>query len=93
MDRKESEGVDLDKREIIDRAKVFYRAVCKRDGVPLGGFKASTGWLYRFLKWKKIRNVRCTGESRSANEVAAKDFPDVFRGYHRGGWLSSRCHL
>ena len=77
---KESEGVDLDKKEIIDKAKVFYAAVCKRDGIIPGPFRASSGWLYRFLKRKNIRNVRNTGESRSANEVAATDFPDVFRG-------------
>ena len=79
-DQKENEGVDLDKRNIIDKARLFYKAVCRRDGVVLGGFKASTGWLYRFLKRKKIRNIRCTGESCSADDVVAKDFPDVLRG-------------
>ena len=86
VDRKESEGVDLDKRDIIDKTRRFYKAVCRRDRVVPGGFKASSGWLYRFLKRKKIHNVRCTGESRST-DVAAKDFPDVLRGIEEGG-----CH-
>ena len=52
-----------------------------------GDFKASTGWLYRFLKQKKICNVRCTGESHSTDDVAAKDFPDVLRGIiEEGGY-------
>ena len=33
VDIRESEGADLDKKEITDKAKVFYRALCKRDGV------------------------------------------------------------
>ena len=78
--RKDKEGVPLDKKEIMDKARLFYKAVCKREGVPLGNFKASNGWLYRFLKRKGIRNIKLTGESRSANEVAAKDFPDVLKG-------------
>ena len=87
VDRKESEGVDLDKRDIIDKARLFYKAVCTRDGVVPGGFKASTGWLYRFLKQKKIYNIRCTGESRSADAIAARDFPNVFRGtIEEGGY-------
>ena len=93
VDQKEIEGVDLNKRDIIDKARLFYKAVCRRDSVVLGGCKVSTGWLYRFLKWKKIRNIRCTGESRSAEDVAAKDFPDVLRGIIEGGWVSSRRHL
>ena len=31
------------------RLDFFYKAVCRRDGVILGGFKAFTGWLYWFL--------------------------------------------
>ena len=31
IDQKESEGVDLEKREIIDKARLFYKAVCRRD--------------------------------------------------------------
>ena len=39
------------------------------------------------LKRKKILYVRCTGESRSADDVAAKDFPDVLRGIvEEGGY-------
>ena len=53
VDHKESEGVDLDKRDIIDKAKLLYKAVCRRDRVVSGGFKANTGWLYWFLKRKK----------------------------------------
>ena len=85
VDRRESEGADLDKKEICDRAKVFYRAVCKRDGVAPYGFKASSGWLHRFLKRKKIRRKKNTGEVRSADDVAAKDFPAVFRGILEDG--------
>ena len=43
VDQKENEVVDLDKRDIIDKARLFYKAVCRRDGVVLGAFKASTG--------------------------------------------------
>ena len=85
VDRREREGADLDKKAIIDKAKLFYRAVCKRDGVSPAGFKASSGWLYRFLGRKKIRRMKNTGESRSADEVAANNFPTVFRGLVEDG--------
>ena len=88
LGRKESENVPVDKRQIKEQAMVFYKAICKREKVEAGSFRASHGWLYRFLKRKNIRNVRLTGETHSADEVAAKEFPGFLRalmeekGYH-----------
>ena len=66
INRKESEGVPLDKRAIMDRAKKFFECICRKQGKIPAGFKASTGWFYNFLKRKNIQNVRLTGESHSA---------------------------
>ena len=80
INRKETECVALDKRQIIDQAMVFYKAICRKAGKLPCGFKASTGWLYNFLKRKEIRNVTLTGEAHSADAVAAKEFPDILKG-------------
>ena len=49
--------------------------------------RLTLGGFIGFLSEKKIRNVRCTGESRSTDDVAAKDFPDVLRGIiEEGGY-------
>lgn len=88
INRKESEGVPLDKKSIMEQAKIFYVMICKKNGVAPSAFKASSGWLYRFLRRKGIRNVRLTGEGHSADEVAAQQFPEYLKeviqeeGYH-----------
>ena len=80
ISRKESEGVPLDKRAIMDQAKKIYECVCRRAGKIPAGFKASTACLYNFLERKGIRNVRLTGEIHSADELAASDFPQILEG-------------
>ncbi|XP_068246764.1 tigger transposable element-derived protein 1-like [Palaemon carinicauda] len=85
INRKESEGVDLDKMTIMDQAKSFYSLICKKHNVLPSGFKASTGWLYRFLERKGIRNLNMTGERNSADEIAAKEFPAILKGIIEDG--------
>ena len=80
ISRKESEGVPIDKRYIKEQAKLFYSVICKRNNEPAAGFSASNGWLCRFLKRKNVRHVRLTGESHSADELAAQNFPQILRG-------------
>lgn len=91
VNRKESEGVPLDKRAIIDQAKKFYAVICRKNGKLPCGFKASTGWLYNFLKRKKIRNVRLTGEGHSADEIAAREFPQILEGIISDGDYHPDC--
>ena len=85
ISRKESEGVPLDKRVIIDQAKKFFECICRKEGKIPSGFKASSGWLYNFLKRKGIRNVKLTGESHSADELAALAFPEILEGIMEDG--------
>ena len=88
INRKEAEGVGLDKKRIQDQAMIFYRGVCAKHGIPVGNFMASNGWLQGFLRRKNIRNMKLTGESHSADDVAAKEFPGILKtlmeekGYH-----------
>ena len=89
INRKESEGVPLDKKQIMSMARHLYSNICKKRKVPVGSFKASTGWLYQFLGHKEIRNVTLTGESASADQIAAENI----KGCHRGGRLPARANL
>ncbi|MEL7079620.1 MAG: hypothetical protein AAGM46_27430, partial [Cyanobacteria bacterium J06582_2] len=89
LSRKESEGVPVDKKQIKEKALVFYRAVCQKEGSDPSKFVALNEWLCRFLERKKVKNIRLTGEIHSADEVAAKEYPAAFRqlleekgGYH-----------
>ena len=91
ISRKEREGVPLDKKQIQDMAMTFYRSICHRQKVTPGTFKASTGWLYRFMGRKSIKNLKLTGEIASADQVAADNFPAVLRGIIEEGGYSPHC--
>lgn len=77
--RKEREGSAIDKLAIQEQAMSFYTVICRKSGSSLGNFRASTGWLYRFLQRKEIRNIKFTGESASADRDAASQFPAVLK--------------
>ena len=38
-------------------------------------FSASTGWMISFLKRRALHNIKIKGETASADELAAKEFP------------------
>ncbi|XP_053969040.1 tigger transposable element-derived protein 1-like [Anastrepha ludens] len=42
-------------------------------------FSASTGWMTGFLKRHALHNVKIKGETASADELAAKKFPEKLR--------------
>ncbi|CAM4587995.1 unnamed protein product [Caretta caretta] len=42
-------------------------------------FKASQGWLNSFRNCFNLKNVQTTGEAASANEEAAKDYPEPLK--------------
>ena len=87
INRKEGEGVAIDKKQIMNQARVFYKSICKKNRVLPFGFKASTGWLYRFLERKNIRRIKLTADVHSADEVAAKEFPSILKGIiEEGGY-------
>lgn len=79
INRKEREGSAIDKRAIQEQAMSFYTVICRKSGSSLGNFRASTGWLYRFLQRKEIRNIKFTGESASADRDAASQFPAILK--------------
>ena len=91
INRKESEGVPLDKRAIMDQAKKLCEVICRKSGKHPSGFKASSGWLYNFLKRKEIRNVQLTGEQHSADEIAAKEFTQILEGIISEGDYHPDC--
>ena len=42
-------------------------------------FSASTGWMTSFLKRHALHNIKIKGETASADELAAKEFPQKLR--------------
>ena len=42
-------------------------------------FSASTGWMTSFLKRHALHNIKIKGETASADELAAKEFPQELR--------------
>lgn len=75
INRKERESGSLDKCVIKEQAMCFYKVISRKSNSPLGKFKASMGWLCRFLEHKELRNLKFTGESASADVDAANNFP------------------
>ncbi|XP_068246164.1 tigger transposable element-derived protein 1-like isoform X1 [Palaemon carinicauda] len=88
ISKKEGKGVGLDNKTIIGQAKIFYTLICKKNNVSPFGFKASTGWLYRFLERKGICKHNMNGKKSSLDEVATKEFTSILKemiedgGYH-----------
>ena len=72
ISKKECEGVPLDKRQIMEMAKEFYLTICNNQKVQPSGFKASTGWLYRFLERKKIRKIVIDNEAQNLRDSVAR---------------------
>ncbi|KAK4319931.1 hypothetical protein Pmani_009171 [Petrolisthes manimaculis] len=85
---KESQSIPLTKKGIMDMARDFYLTICHAQRAKPGKFKASTGWLYRFLSRKDIRNINLTGEIASADSVAATNFPAILKDIiEEGGYV------
>lgn len=91
----------MDKREIRSQALKFYEVIYRKENVLVDNlFKASTGWLYTFMKRKDIGNKRLTGEIQSADQVAAERFLAIFkaiveeRDYHPDAiYIMDECSL
>ncbi|KAK4325626.1 hypothetical protein Pmani_003795 [Petrolisthes manimaculis] len=85
---RESQSIPLTKKGIMDMARDFYLAICHAQRAKPGKFKASTGWLYRFLSRKDIRHINLTGEIASADSVAATNFPAILKDIiEEGGYV------
>ncbi|KAK3882462.1 hypothetical protein Pcinc_013169 [Petrolisthes cinctipes] len=91
ISKKEREGVPENKKQIMEMAKEFYLTICDKEKVQPSGFQASTGWLYRFIDRKEIRNVNLTGEAASANSVAADNFPQILKDTIEEGSYDPEC--
>ncbi|XP_054726261.1 tigger transposable element-derived protein 1-like [Anastrepha obliqua] len=52
-------------------------------------FSASTGWMTGFLKRHALHNVKIKGETASADELAAKKFPEKLRKIIEDGGYTS----
>ncbi|KAK4327563.1 hypothetical protein Pmani_001970 [Petrolisthes manimaculis] len=85
---RESQSIPLTKKGIMDMARDFYLTICHAQRAKPGKFKASTGWLYRFLSRKDIRHINLTGEIASADSVAATNFPAILKDIiEEGGYV------
>ena len=79
VNRKVGEGIAVDKQQTENQALLFYKTICRKDGIPLRNFCASTGWLHNFIKCKGIRYLKITGESQSGDAVAVREFPEFLK--------------
>ena len=61
------------------KATDCYHHLRAKEMGPIPEFVASMGWFYKFEGRHAFRNVRHTGESRSAEADAAALFPDELR--------------
>ncbi|GFW20734.1 tigger transposable element-derived protein 1 [Trichonephila clavipes] len=66
---------------IQEKALQFYKSMKQSEpstSTSQAGkeFSASKGWLTRFLKRNALHNIKITGESATADEGAAKIFPE-----------------
>ncbi|KAK3875317.1 hypothetical protein Pcinc_019811 [Petrolisthes cinctipes] len=91
ISKKEREGVPENKKQIMEMAKEFYLTICDKEKVQPSGFQASTGWLYRFIDRKEVRNVNLTGKAASANSVAADNFPQILKDTIEEGSYDPEC--
>lgn len=81
-------GVALDSRHIKNQAKLYYNVCLEKCPSPFTKpFKASNGWLTKFLKRKGFKKLKFTGERASADEEAARSFPTILKGLiEEGGY-------
>ncbi|KAK3890069.1 hypothetical protein Pcinc_005984 [Petrolisthes cinctipes] len=91
VSKKKREGVPVNKKQIMEMAKEFYLTICDKEKVQPSRFQASTGWLYRFIDRKEIRNVNLTGEAASADSVAAGNFPQILKDTIEEGGYDPEC--
>ncbi|KAG7163959.1 Tigger transposable element-derived protein 1-like 48 [Homarus americanus] len=67
-------------RSVKEYARELYAAVSRKMGITEPKpFNASSGWLQRFKKRKKITNINIGGEETSPDRVAAREFPPFLR--------------
>ena len=69
----------------MEMAKEFYLTICDNQKMQPSGFKASTGWLYRFLE-RKIRNVHLISEA-----VWGDNFPELLKDTIEEGDYDPEC--
>ena len=79
IQRKESDSVPIDRHQIKEQAKIMFEAICRKEKASTLGFKASNGWLNRFLARKNLRRLNLTGEVASADTAAGEGYPAIFR--------------
>lgn len=68
---------------ICEKALKFYKEI--ESSMPTSSnakpkqFQASNGWLNNFLKRNALHNIQIRGETASADEEAAKEYPEILK--------------
>lgn len=73
--------IPIDGKVLQQKALVLYEDMQTQDYTEEEGksFTASRGWLHRFKTRFNLKNIKMTGESASADHVAAALFPEKFK--------------
>ncbi|XP_045128616.1 tigger transposable element-derived protein 1-like [Portunus trituberculatus] len=78
--RRDREKGDLSGPAIRSQARLYFDSVCRKKNVnPPPHFAASVGWLAAFKKRYEVKYALKHGESRSADEEAARTYPEIFQ--------------
>ena len=88
---KEKKGVAVDRQYIKEQARLIYETCLKNvRNPPKKPFKASNGWLLKFLERKGFKHVKMCGEGGSGDTEAAGSFPSVLnKNIEEGGTPAS----
>ena len=77
INRKSRQNVPVGVSTIREQAIALHNVAARKCGADAAAdFKASPGWLRRFLKRKGLHNLKFTGERASADVNAATEYPD-----------------
>ena len=78
--RRDREKGDISGPAIRSQARLYFDSVCRKKNVnPPPHFSASVGWLAAFKKRYEVKYALKHGESRSADEEAARTYPEIFQ--------------
>ena len=75
MDDMEQRHVPMDTNLVKNKAFSLFKKFKEESGGEGVDFQASKGWFENFKKCQGLHNVKLTGESASADKVAAAVFP------------------